>query len=974
MNNNDGKIWYGVGIDTTDIQRDSKKVNDAFKGIGDKAQAEGSRIENSFSRAGGMLTGILSATAIAGFAKKMFEVRSEFQDAESSMRIFLGSAEKASTFMKELQDYAWYNMFEFKDLTGESAKLLAFGNAVQDVIPIIDQLSNIASGTQGSLSELVNIYNKAKSIGKVDSQMLESLGSRGVVVTDVLKQMGVQVDRSAIKFEHLKMVLEHLTGEGGMFHGLMAEQMENLSASAGQLQDNIAIMLNEIGEKSQDALKAGIDSASYLVDNYERVGRIVAELILTYGAYKTAVLVLTTVQRVQRLVQLELVSSSKAVTAWQGIQAVSVKSLTGAWASLNKTMAANQFALIGMAIAAIGYGLYKLITYQTDAEIQQSKLNNTFKDASKLIAAETVQIDTLFARLKSAKKGTEDYDTAKKAIFSKYGEYLKHLGDEHTALNNIDAAYKAITESATKAARAKGLAMATEQASADLVDKQAEVLEDIKKQLDQKFGKDSKKSLEIFYQLKPIVESGKGIDSVKKDFLSLFDKTLTVQSSSFGTYTSYTTNKLKELINTGSKAMQTFDDINKRAELLYGETALKTQTKTPPVKTIVVELTPEQKKAIEDRKKLLAEISKGDLEQLRWNEEFSFQKQEAEISLWEDGTAKELALIELSYRRKILAINRQEEDLLRVIQEQAQKRAKAEGNASFDKSTVELDPEQRDLFEMLRDTTQLIYEKDKSKSFGDLIKKYQDFAAKRLEIEKKFSDQLAVLQQGKKTPGADTDKIDASIKVLKQQQEIELNALDLEIANRTEVFKVWVNKITTLGLQELVGALEAAKDTLSMSDVSDEDKAVLRAKIEALQNQIKVLQAKDPSGQKDWTATLKTMNEVNESIGNIIRGFDGLDESTKSILTAATNISGAIITSISGVIALSVTGTEAIKAVERASVILAIIGAAISVITIIINLFTSAAKKRKEQEEAAIERQRQEYLGLLDYKIGRAHV
>ena len=109
------------------------------------------------------------------------------------------------------------------------------------------------------------------------------------------------------------------------------------------------------------------------------------------------------------------------------------------------------------------------------------------------------------------------------------------------------------------------------------------------------------------------------------------------------------------------------------------------------------------------------------------------------------------------------------------------------------------------------------------------------------------------------------------------------------------------------------------------------------------------------------------MNEVNESIENIIGGFEGLDEATKSILSAATNISGAVISSISGIMALSVTGTEAIEGVERSSVILAIIGAAISIVTTMINLFNTAAKKRREEEEAAIERQRQEYLGLIDY-------
>jgi len=298
MENDSGKIWYEARIDNKQLQADAQKSIDALKSIGDTAVTEGSRIDNAFKKAAAGIGLSLASISVSGFVQKMFQVRSEFQDTESSMRVFLGSAEKASDFMKKLQDYAWYNMFEFSDLTKESAKLLAFGNDVNSIIPILDKLSNIAAGTKEPLSEFVDLYNKAKNVGKIDAMGLQSWATKGVVITDVLKQMGVQVDSSAIKFEHLEMVLNKLTSEGGMFHGLMNEQMNNLSASFGQLQDDISIMFNEIGQKSEGTMKGAIDIADKLVKNYEQVGKTVLELAATYGVYRAALWAVISAQKV----------------------------------------------------------------------------------------------------------------------------------------------------------------------------------------------------------------------------------------------------------------------------------------------------------------------------------------------------------------------------------------------------------------------------------------------------------------------------------------------------------------------------------------------------------------------------------------------------------------------------------------------------------------------------------------------------
>ena len=285
--NREGALYFATGIDNTGMRRDADESKQIIDSITDAAK-----------KAGAAMGIALGVGTLKNFVGQMFKVRSEFQDTESSMKVFLGSAEKASDFMKKLQDYAWYNMFEFSDLTKESAKLLAFGNDVNSIIPTLDKLSNIASGTKQPLSEFVDLYDKAKNVGKIDAMGLESWATKGVVITDVLKQMGVEVDRSNISFEHLEMVLNKLTSTGGMFSGLMSEQMNNLSASYGQLQDDISIMFNEIGEKSQGMMKGAIDVADNIIKNYEKVGKTILEIAATYGVYRAAIMAVTAVQKI----------------------------------------------------------------------------------------------------------------------------------------------------------------------------------------------------------------------------------------------------------------------------------------------------------------------------------------------------------------------------------------------------------------------------------------------------------------------------------------------------------------------------------------------------------------------------------------------------------------------------------------------------------------------------------------------------
>lgn len=367
----DGRLHVIIDGDSSELQKALKDVTKSF----DSTQEGAERLGGTIDGLKGKVAAFFSVAAAKSFLQKVYETRSYFQDIESSMKVFLGDAEKAADFTQKLKDYAYYNMFEFSDLAQASQQLIAYGNRVEDVIGIIDKLSNIATATKVPLMDMVALYNRAKNLGTVNSDGLASWASRGLVLTDVLRSMGEQVDGMSISFEQLNKALDKVTGEGGMFHGLMEEMMPNLSSSWGQLQDELSSMFNEIGESMQQPMHDAIDLASSLVGNYKEIAETVAGLVVSYGAYRAALVTLNALKA----------SSIMITKGWTVAEIAQFKAMglvEKAQKSLNATLLKNPYTLAAAGVAAVAFGLYKLITAEKGAERAQRQHAEAMEEMS----------------------------------------------------------------------------------------------------------------------------------------------------------------------------------------------------------------------------------------------------------------------------------------------------------------------------------------------------------------------------------------------------------------------------------------------------------------------------------------------------------------------------------------------------------------------------------------------------------------
>lgn len=192
---------------------------------------------------------------------------------------------------------------------------------------------------------------------------------------------------------------------------------------------------------------------------------------------------------------------------------------------LNKMVMANAYVLAAAAIAALGYGIYKLATYQTESEKAQRRLNDAMAQGEAAAAAEQAKVDALFGTLEGATKGTKAYEEAKGAILSQYGEYLKGLGDEKTALDDIAAAYEAVSQGVLKAARARAKESYLAKEQEEFSKKYSEGVQSLRETLAKSLG--DREGNALLEKLKPAMEGRMEIEELGEDVkraLARFDK------------------------------------------------------------------------------------------------------------------------------------------------------------------------------------------------------------------------------------------------------------------------------------------------------------------------------------------------------------------------------------------------------------------------------------------------------------------
>ena len=338
------------------------------------------------------------------------------------------------------------------------------------------------------------------------------------------------------------------------------------------------------------------------------------------------------------------------------------------------------------------------------------------------------------------------------------------------------------------------------------------------------------------------------------------------------------------------------------------------------------------------------------------------------IDINKDGYDKELDQIELNLAKEAQAIADYKAKQLQMYQDQEKTAyvAKNGSDKGFESSVTsfsQLPTELQDYVVAWEKAAIDAQNTGQQQLFDTLLNDYSNYANTYINKAKEFDENIKNLE----STGASTSTIE-SVKAMQAEM---LAALDEQMQMKDATFVEFMDSIVDIGLEELLSALDAAKTALEAAQMdgdNDQGTTVLKSKIKALQAQITVLTQENKVGAKSdpakkWRNTLSVMNDVKSITQDVIGNFEGLDDTTKIVLDSAMNIATGVINMIIGITTLttgsaaamtttSVVATEAIKGVEKASVILAIIGAALQIAQAIGNaisgIFSNDKKKEKE--------------------------
>lgn len=157
-------------------------------------------------------------------------------------------------------------------------------------------------------------------------------------------------------------------------------------------------------------------------------------------------------------------ATTNANTAAQTLNARSTNILTVAKEGLVKTtkklyatMMAHPYALIAAAVVALGYGIYKLITYQSEEEKRANAVSEAHAKCMVEYTREKKALYELSQTLNSAKKGSEEWKSAKDTIVSQYGQYFKNLDAEIQKVGDLSTTYGILTREIKKSIVARQL-------------------------------------------------------------------------------------------------------------------------------------------------------------------------------------------------------------------------------------------------------------------------------------------------------------------------------------------------------------------------------------------------------------------------------------------------------------------------------------------------------------------------------------
>lgn len=784
---------------------------------------EGARsLSAADSAAGGLirtLGAVFSLKMAKDFAGKVMSIRGEFQQLEIAFETILGSKDKADKMMADAVDLAAKTPFDLQGVAAGAKSLLAYGMESDKVIDSLRRLGDVAAGLSLPLGRLTAIYGQTMVKGKLQTRDLIRYQAAGIPILDELakmygkttNQVREMVTAGKVGFADVEKVFVKMTSEGGKFANLMEKQSASITGRISNIQDAIDEMFNEIGKKSEGVIYKGLDVVASLVENYEKVGVVLASIAATYGVAKAASMAYLAVTKASLVANAGYSASLAKRVAISKLATVQQK-------ALNAAIKASPYVLAAAAVAALAVQLHRLSTDTSAAAKAQEELKARSVTLDSQYTKEISTLKRLKGQLENAEVGSLAWNKAKGELVSTFGKYNSNLSKEVNSVDTLTVAYKKLTASITESAKVRNYSAFLSAQSKALSDEITTNLTTVQKRLTSYFGEGREDEAgALFSRVVSFINGDLGyLETSEWDILNKASGGFMGLNSLF--------NPLNTMVINAQKDNEKLRTLTEDAAKAFGITAEMLEqysNPTPPTVPNNESATDKElrrkynldKKAAEQEKKLERERAQMKLD----------ERQRA-LDLQKDSFEKTREQNQLNFDKEMEDIKRQREDRLKALQDAEM----AEWQASnpnrkeweFKSKYTELPQEWMDVYAKMEADAKSKLVAANAAALDEMLKSYRSYADQRHDMEEDFQKNLAQLE---KTRDAETnadrrEEIERSIEVLKQNYVDALYELD---KTGDPIFKEIFADPSKMTSDQLKKALISARNLLNALKAAD---------------------------------------------------------------------------------------------------------------------------------------------------------
>lgn len=409
------------------MKKTTDDVNEAFK----NSIPSVSSFKHALASVGGVYV-------FQQLARDVIRVRGEMEQMEVAITSLVGSQAKADVLIKDLKDFARMSPLTIKDLMEATQTMIGFGVEVEKIPRFIRALGDVTLGNSERFKSITLAFSQMTAAGRLmgqDNLQFINAGFNPLMYIaektgKTMKELRDEMQKGAISTKMVEDAFISATEAGGRFYQMSEKTSQTVAGQMNKLRDSIYRSLNDFGEKNEGVIMDSIKGMTYLIDNYEQVGRVLVGLVVSYGTYRTAVILAT--------------AAENGHTLAMSIARLRILATQKAQALLNATMLTNPYVAAATALGVLVGTLIATSDGLSASERAQKNFNDAMKEASDRQKEYNQQTENAITTANNDTAATDQRREALNLLIGRYPSIIQKYIDEKGHLKDILALKKEI--------------------------------------------------------------------------------------------------------------------------------------------------------------------------------------------------------------------------------------------------------------------------------------------------------------------------------------------------------------------------------------------------------------------------------------------------------------------------------------------------------------------------------------------------